>query len=98
MDPRSPKQRIGPDRRPETLPDPIPADPATGSRPQKRKKMCPTAARETAGRTHPRQMAQQQSQIEAADRDQQSLAPVGVAPDEDPTQPSRAELGRDKVE
>ena len=98
MDPRSPKQRIGPDRRPETLTDPIPADPATGSRPQKRKKTCPTAARETAGRTHPRQMAQQQSQIEAADRDQQSLAPVGVAPDEDPTPPSRAELGRDKVE
>ena len=63
-----------------------------------RKKPAPDAALETPRRTDARQVAHQQSQIETTDMDQQSLAHVRVAPDEDPTQPSRAELVRDKVE
>ena len=93
MDPRSPKQRIGPDRRPETLPEPI-------QRPVRAPKSVKRRARPRPGRLWgvpiPRQVAQQQSQIEAADMDQQSLAHVGVAPDEDPTQPSRAGLVRER--
>ena len=92
MGPRSPKQRIGPDRRPEVLPEPFPAAPAAHCRPQKAKKPRQDAALQTPGRTDPRQTAHQQSQVETRHVDQQSLPDIGVAPDEDAAQPARGEL------
>ena len=96
MDPRSPILPIGLDRRPEALPEPIPADPAVHWRSKQRKKTRQDAALKTPGRAHARQTAHQQSQVETRHVDQQSLAHVGVAPHEDPTQPSRGELMRER--
>ena len=44
-------------------------------------------AREWPSRADPRQVTHQQSRVESANMDQQSLAHVGVPPDEDPTNP-----------
>ena len=92
MDFRSPKQRIGPDRRPEPPPKAIPADPAAHWRPNQRKKTRPGTTLETPGCADPRQVTHPQPQIETAHLDQQSLADIEMAPDEEPTQPSSDEL------
>ena len=60
------------------------------------KKARPSAALETPRRADPRQVTHQQSQVESTDMDQQSLAHVGVPPDEDPTQPPGHELMRER--
>ena len=78
MDSRSAKQRIVPDRRPETPPRAIPRYPVPHWGPNNRKKARPSAALETPRRADPRQVTHQQSQVESADMDQQSLAHVGV--------------------
>ena len=96
MDSKSAKQRIGPDRRPETPPRVIPGYPVPHWVPNNRKKAHPSAALETPRRPDPRQVTHQQSQVESADMDQQSLAHVGVPPDEDPTQPPGHELMRER--
>ena len=93
MRPGSPKPQIDPDRRPEALPEPIPADQTALFRPEKRKMTRQDAALQTPGRPDSRQVPHQQSQVESTHVDQQSLAYVGVAPDEDPAQPARGELG-----
>ena len=94
--PGSPKPQIEPDRPPEALPEPIPADQTAFFRPKWRKMTRQDPALQTPGRPRPRQVAHQQSQVESAHVDQQSLAHVGVAPDEDPAQPSRGELVRER--
>ena len=64
--------------------------------PKKRKKTRQDAALQTPGRTDPRQMAHQQSQVETTHVDQQSLPDIGVTPDEDAAQPARGELMRER--
>ena len=95
MRPGSPEPQIDPDRRPEALPEPIPADQTALFRPMRCIMMRQDSTVQTPGRPHPRQVAHQQSQIEFAHVDQQSLAHVGVAPDEDAGQPARDELVRE---
>ncbi len=94
--PRSPKQRIGRNRRPEAIREPIPVDPMAHFRRKMRKKACQGAALQTPGHTAPRPLAHQQSQIETKHMNHQSLAHIRVAPDEDPASPSAAELMRER--
>ncbi len=59
MDSRSAKQRIGPERRPETPPRVIPGYPVPHWGPNNRKKARPSAALETPRRADPRQVTHQ---------------------------------------
>ena len=77
-------RRTGPDRRAAALQQTLQAAPAGQWRQNGRQR----AALKASGRPETGPVAQQEAQIESAHVHQQPLAHIGMAPDEDPTQPS----------
>ena len=77
-------RRTGPDRRAAALPQTLQAAPAGQWRQNGRQH----AALKASGRPETGPGAQQEAPIESAHVHPQPFAPIGMAPDEDPTQPS----------